>query len=181
MNKSETGMLMSILEVAYPRFYKDQADDERKKALNVWHDFFKDYDSKIVAAALKALIAADTQGFPPVIGAILDRIRQITEPPEMTEMEVWALVSRAASRGIYYAKAEYEKLPLIVQKVLGSSNTLVEWGMLDVNQFQTVTQSNFMRSYRAKVQQEKMYNSLPEDIKKIADGATHRLLGSEWD
>lgn len=181
MNKSETGQLMSILEVAYPRFYINKTDEERKQALNLWFDCFKDYDSKIVAAALKALIVSDVQGYPPGIGAVMDRVRLITEPPQLTEFEIWALVARAASRGMYHSKEEFAKLPPLAQRIVGSPNTLVEWGQLDADQFHTVIQSNFMRSYRVLALREQSMNALPADVKKLIDGINRKMLGQSVD
>lgn len=183
MTLKETAMLMTILESAYPRFYKDQTEDERKNALKVWQDFFKDDDSRLVAAAMKALIASDEEGFPPTIGKLKARLRLITEPPKMTEMEVWALVSRAASRGMYHSKEEFSKLPPLAQRIVSSPNTLVEWGMLDASTFQTVTQSNFLRSYRALAQKQEAYDALPDDVRRIAGNISKQLsagLSGHW-
>lgn len=181
MTITETAMLMNILSTAYPRFYKEQTDAERKEAIKIWHDFFKDEDSKIVAAALKALIACDEEGYPPNIGKLKARIRQITQPPQMTEMEVWALVAHAASRGMYHSKEEFEKFPPIVKRIVGSPNQLVEWGQIDSNQFQTVIQSNFMRSYRALAQHEQMQQALPDDIKRFLYDLNQKMIGGFTD
>jgi|AGTN01.1.fsa_nt_gi Loader and inhibitor of phage G40P. len=176
MTLIETGMIMSILQAAYPQFYKNQTDEERAAALNLWASIFVDDNSSIVTAAVKALIETDEKGFPPHIGAVKARIRQLTEPPQMTELEAWALVSRAASRGTYDATEEFDRLPRMIQKALGSPNTLREWAQVESDIFQTVIQSNFMRSFRTMAARERDYNALPEDVKKLVSGMTQKLL-----
>lgn len=167
MTLEETGQLMDILRVAYPGFYKNSGEEEIVQAVKTWHMFFSDEEPAIVIAAVKALIETDEKGFPPHIGAVKSRIRQLTEPPQMTELEAWALVSRAASNSIYGAQREYDRLPPLIQKVLGSSNTLREYALCEQEVFNTVVQSNFMRSYRVRASTEREFNALPTDVKKL--------------
>jgi hypothetical protein len=82
-----------------------------------------------------------------------------TQPNEMTEAEAWALVRKAASNSFYgQAAKEFDKLPPILQRLVGTPNQLRDWGMMDSNEFNTVVASNFQRSYRARVKSDKEYN-----------------------
>jgi hypothetical protein len=138
---------------------------------------FKDDDAQIVTAAVQALIAADEKGFPPVIGQVKAYMRMLMPSDELSEMEAWTLVSRAASRGVYHAKDEFEKLPPLIQETLGSPQTLIDWGMIEERDFQTVTQSNFMRTYRAKAEKAREYRALPDNVKALIGGAVKQLEG----
>ena len=95
MTIEETAQVMDILTTAYPRFYSGKDAPDPEKALMLWASMFEADDVGVVMAAVKALIACDGKGYPPHIGAVKARIRQITIPQEMTEAEAWALVSRA--------------------------------------------------------------------------------------
>lgn len=73
MNLTETSAVMDILTVAYPQFYKTQSDLERISAVKLWAEMFRDDDVRAVLAAVKAIIASDEKGFPPVIGAVKEK------------------------------------------------------------------------------------------------------------
>ena len=95
MTVKETGLVMDILEAAYPQFYRNQDNDERTKATKLWAIMFADDDVELVLAAVRIFIASDTKGFPPVIGIIKSKIAQITSLDTMTEYEAWNLIREA--------------------------------------------------------------------------------------
>lgn len=175
MTIQETAQIMDILTIAYPQFYSGRNAPDPEKALELWAGMFSGDDVIIVAAAVKALIASESGNFPPSIGAVKARIRQITTPQEMTEGEAWALVLRAVSRGIYNAKDEFERLPKLIQGVVGSHNQLREWAMMDADTVQSVVASNFQRSYRARAAANKDYAALPPDVRALVDGMAGKL------
>lgn len=177
MTLKETGMIMSILSAAYPQFYAKQTPEEKQSALKLWAAMFADDDPKIVTAAVQTLIVSDEKGFPPHIGAVKAKIRLLTEPEEMSELDAWALVSQAVRRTQWqHPEKQFDKLPEIIRQTLGSAQTLVDWGKVDEDAFNTVVQSNFMRTYRAKSQKKQEYNALPENIKTLISGGMLKQL-----
>lgn len=175
MTIQEVGQIMDILTAFYPSFYAKQSEDEKYQASVVWASLFDGYPAKIVVAAVRAFVGTDEKGFPPVPGQIMAKVRKITEPDEMTEAEAWALVRKATENGYYGAKEEFEKLPPILQRLVGSPNQLKEWAIMDVEEFQTVVASNFQRSYRARAASEREYQALPPDVKALAESLSARL------
>ena len=131
--------IMSILSAAYPQFYKNQTEEERGQALKLWAAMFAEDDVKIVVAAVKTLIVSDEKGYPPHIGAVKARIRQLIEPQEMTELEAWGLVAKAVSQTDWNnPEKQFNKLPELIRQTLGSPNTLMEWGLVNTDSFNTV-------------------------------------------
>lgn len=179
MTIQETAQIMDILTVAYPQFYSGRNAPDPQKALSLWAGMFADDDVIIVAAAVKALIATDTGNFPPSIGAVKARIRQITTPQEMTEGEAWALVLRAISRSAYNAREEFDKLPKLLQSVVGSPNQLRDWAMMDSDTVQSVVASNVQRSYKARAAANRDYAALPADVKALVDSMADKLALKE--
>lgn len=175
MTRSEVISLMSILQVAYPSFYAKQNEGEIQAAVRLWAEMFADDDPAVVAAAVKALIVADDKGYPPHIGAVKTKMRKLTNPGEMSESEAWGKISLALQNGIYGAKEEFEKLPPVLQKVVGSPNQLREWAVMDLETVQSVVASNVQRSYRTHVQREREYNALPNDVKALVSGLADSL------
>lgn len=179
MTLQEVGQIMDILAAIYPAFYSKQSDNERYNAASLWASLFEPYPVKLVAAAVKSFIASDTKGFPPVPGQIMEKVRLLTQPQEMSEAEAWALVKRACSNGIYGAQAEFDALPLPIRQIVGSPSQLREWAMVDGGEFNTVVASNFQRAYRVHAQRERDYMALPPDIRELADSLSGRMALEE--
>lgn len=175
MTLQETGAIMDILETAYPRFYIGVTAEQSEKTVAFWCSMFQDEPVHIVAAAVKALIALDTKGFPPVIGQIKEKIRMLATPSEMTEGEAWCLVAGALRNGLYGSKEEFEKLPPDVQRIVGSPNQIREWAMMDVEAVQSVVASNFQRAYRKRIERKAEFEALPSDIKQIVGSLSNQF------
>lgn len=167
MTSEETVKILSVLRGAYPQFYKNTTKQEAYDTINLWAEMFSDDDFMIVAAAVKALIAGDEKGFPPVIGQVKARIRQITKPQEMTEGEAWALVAKAIRNSAYDSRKEFDALPGDIQRIVGAPSQLKDWGTMDSDTVHSVVASNFQRAYRVKAEQRKNYDALPGDVKQI--------------
>lgn len=163
MTRQETKDLMAILKAAYPNFYKDISKEEAKAAVDLWATIFSDTPAKLVIEAVKSLIC--TLKYPPTIADVKEKIAAIMHPEMMTEMEAWQKVRRAIS--YYNADETFAQLPPVIQKIVGSPNTLREWAQMEAEIVDSVIQSNFMRSYKAKMTQEKEYAMLPESTKQL--------------
>ena len=175
MTLQDVGQVMDVLTAIYPAFYSKQTDDERYNASVLWASLFEPYPVELVVAAVKGFVGTDTKGFPPVPGQILEKLRALTQPREMGEAEAWAMVKKACSNGIYGAQKEFEKLPPIVQKILGSPSQLRDWALCDTDELNTVIASNFQRAYRREVTRQRDYNALPPDVRALADKLSERM------
>ena len=169
MTRQETATIMDILAAAYPRFYSGPDAPNPVQTLNLWATMFADDPVEVVAMAVKAFIASDKKGFPPHIGAIKDAIVKLKTPDAMTEQEAWELVRRATSNSNYGAKDEFEKLPPVVRRLVGSPNQLREWAMMDSDTLNSVVASNFQRSYKARAASEREYMALPNDVRNAME------------
>lgn len=184
MTREETLTVMGVLKAAYPGYYKDMGRRDAEGVVSLWEAMFADTPAQIVAAAVKAHIATDTKGFPPHIGAIKSAIVKITKPPEleMSEMEAWNLVRRAIHgasmedwsrrfrNGVLdprpSAVVNFDALPEVIQRIVGQPERLAEWEKLDSDEIDTVIQSNFMRSFRARTEHEREFLALPTDVRE---------------
>lgn len=169
MTLAQTGTIMEILKTAYPHFYSGPDAPDPKKTLSLWAEMFRHDDVALVAAAVKGLIESDEKGFPPHIGAVKAKLRLITGERGMTEAEAWGLVSSAVRNGLYGSREEFEKLPSILRRLVGSPNQLREWAMMDSDTLHSVVASNFQRSYKAAAQREREIAKLPPDVKALVD------------
>ena len=174
MTREDTIKILSILRGAYPGFYRDITKQEAEATIVLWASMFEEEPFELVGAAVKAFITADAKGFPPAIGQIKERIRQITQPEELTEQEAWAYVSKAISRSTYGSVEEFEKLPPEIQAVVHDPGQLRQWALSEADEVETVIASNFMRSFRAKQKATKEYLALPTEVKRMMIAAGYR-------
>lgn len=137
-------------------------------AAKVWADMLKEYTYEQVDMGLKMYIKSDTSGFAPTPGQIVDKIHSMTQPEQLNEMEAWALVAKALRNGGYHALEEYEKLPLAVQKAVGTHEQLRNWA-LDENFNEEVAKSNFLRAYRAEAKREQELAKMPSDVRRLVE------------
>lgn len=169
MTRQETATIMDILDAAYPRFYTGADAPNPVQTLNLWATMFADDPVEVVAMAVKAFIASDKKGFPPHIGAIKDAIVKLKTPDAMTEQEAWELVRRACSNSNYGAREEFDKLPPVVRRLVGSPNQLREWAQMDSDTLNSVVASNIQRSYKARAASEREYMALPSDVRNAME------------
>ena len=165
MTRQEALAIMAMLKTAYPSFYKDLSKEDLNAAVNLWATMFADDPAYIVTEAVKSLMC--TLKYPPTIADVKEKIAAIMHPEmmTMTEMEAWQKVRRAIS--YYNADETFAQLPPVIQKIVGSPNTLREWAQMEAEMVDSVIQSNFMRSYKAKMTQEKEYAMLPESTRQL--------------
>ena len=179
MNRHEVVAILKILKVSYPRFYANIEKEEATEIVNLWSTMFADNSAKIVTEAVKSLIA--TLKFPPTIADVKEKIKLLTEIESMTEIEAWNKVRQAIS--YYNAGKNFERLEPVLQRLVGSPQQLREWALMDNEAVQSVVQSNFMRSYKAKAKHEEEMKLIPESAKKLIDEVQQkaRLIGSSKD
>lgn len=165
MTKNEVIKLLMTIQTFYPSYRVEN----KEFAINAWYTIIGDCDYKLMEKALRTYITTDTSGFAPNIGQLLDKLHTIQSPQELNEMEAWALVSKALRNGYYGAVEEFNKLPPLVQKAVGSPDNLRNWSQTDVKAIETVIQSNFMRSYAAIVKREYEIKKMPADAQALIE------------
>lgn len=168
MERADVLAVMAVLKAAYPGYYRGMSRKDADGIVGLWTDMFAEDDPAAVGAAVKALIATDAKGFPPHIGAVKEKLRQISQPAQMSPAEAWGMVWRAVQRSGYNSREEFDRLPDTLRRLVGSPEQLKAWSQMDADTVQSVIASNFQRSYQARAKQEADFMALPEDVKKIA-------------
>ena len=179
MTRQEALAVLAMLKTAYPSFYKHLSKEDINAAVNLWATMFSKEPIQVVTEAIKALIC--TLKYPPTIADVKEKIAMImqSQTQTMTEMEAWQRVKVAIS--YYNASEKFAELPPILQKIVGSPNQLREWALMNGEVVNSVIQSNFMRSYKAKVAQEKEYAMLPSSTKQLVAGLAQKYSLPEGD
>lgn len=163
---------MALLKAAYPNYYKNS--DDVQQAVKLWQSMMCDYQAELVTQAVRAVIA--TNKYPPTIAEVIEKINFLTQKEETTEVAAWGLVKKAIRNSTYHSKEEFDALPEDIQATLGNYNVLKEWAMSEDSDTETVIASNFMRSYKKKVQSKKQYDALPKDLKMMIEQNSNPMI-----
>ena len=155
MTFEETQRVLAYITAAYPRYYANVSTDSARNMATVWADTLMDYSVEAVMTGVKGYISADGSGFPPAPGQIISYIHMIGHPADHSGTEAWALVRRAVNVPWDQFEASFATLPKCVQIAVGSPESLKEMAKMDLQQFETVAQSNFLRMYEAAKRREK--------------------------
>lgn len=175
MTKEQVGKLLITIQAYYPNYNPP----DKKIAINAWYVMLAEYPEDLVLQALRACIATNTSGFAPDVGQIMSKIQTISQPQELNEMEAWSLVSKALRNGYYGAIEEFNKLPPLVQKAVGSPDNLRNWAQTDSESIENVVQSNFMRTYRTVVNRAKEYQKMPKDIQALIESTNRSSYSAQ--
>ena len=167
MTRDETVKIIRIMCDCYPNYKPSNLSE----TVDVWNMMLEEYSYEQISVALKAYVHSDTSGFAPSIGQLINKLHEVQAPQELNEMEAWLLVGRALRNGTYGAVEEFNKLPPLVQKAVGSPDNLRNWAQTDSESIENVVQSNFMRTYRIVVNRAKEYQKMPKDIQILIENA----------
>ena len=175
MTRDDVIKLLMMVQAAYPN-YKPQ---DKTVTVNMWHEMLSEYDSNAVMAAFKAFVMTDSSGFPPSVGQILGVLRKASisdSESEITALEAWAMVSKALRNGYYGAEEEFEKLPPLVKKAVGSPMNLRNWSQTDLKSIETVVMSQFLSAYKTEQKRAEDLAMIPEGLKGMLIGTAGRKL-----
>ena len=184
MSKQEMYKLIAMLKVAYPKYFTATDKEELRLQVEIWHSMFSDTPYKLAEEAIKALMCS--LKFPPTIADVKEKIALITLPAPMSEMEAWDRVRAAVDDVTHYAEFDsldgiripahvlnqrvFDKLPRTIQRCVGSPRQLLDWQDMDIGTFNSVVQSNFMRSYTAITRHEAEVAMLPGSTREFMLG-----------
>ena len=175
MTKNEVVKLLMTIQTFYPNYQVEN----KEFTINAWYSIIGDCDYKPMEKALRAYITTDTSGFAPSIGQLINKLHEVQSPQELNEMEAWLLVSKALRNGTYGAVKEFNKLPPLVQKAVGSPDNLRNWAQTDSESIENVVQSNFMRTYRTVVNRAKEYRKMPKDIQALIESTNRSSYSAQ--
>ena len=133
----------------------------------VWYMALKDFDYKDVQKATFEYIRIGK--YKPKPADIVDLIlnsKVPQQPEELNPQEAWSLVYKAICNSAYNSIKEFEKLPEIVQKAVGSADNLKSMAIDSDFNF-GVEQSQFIKVYNTMLERKsKEYQLRLEEVKK---------------
>ena len=161
--------LMVTLRAAYSseKFMPD------KESARVWYEMLKDIDYPTLARGVYKLIQSTP--YPPTIATIREACVSMQGVAQLSDLEAWALVRKALSNGYYGAEGEFAKLPLLVQKAVGSPANIREMAQASLDSM-SVYQAQFLRAYRAEVQRAADLAKLSPQLRQLLTQTTTEMI-----
>ena len=175
MTRDETIKILAVLKANYSEYFRDMKKVDAEALINLWTESFCDTPYDAVSAGVMAFITTDTKGYMPKVGMIKEQLRKLTAKEQMTEQEAVSLILKATRNGLYGAKEEFDKLPPILQRLVGSPEQIRSWSLMSEDDIQTVVASNLMRSYRVVAKQEEYRQALPSKLQAMIETAADKL------
>lgn len=180
MTREETAQILRVIKTEWRHSFANITRQDMENMLNLWAEMFADDDAGIVGAAVKSIIVAGNREFAPNIGQIKEQMRKLTEKHgDKSEAEAWARIRKAIRNSGYESREEFERLPPILQRLVGSPSQLREWAMMDSDELNTVVASNVQRAYRTMQQREIETAKLPKEVKAYIAGYAQKLALSD--
>lgn len=171
MKREETVKIIRIMCDCYPNYKPNNLTE----TVDVWNMMLSDYTYEQISVALKAYILADTNGFAPSIGQLVDRVNTFSQPQELNELEAWSLVHKAIKNSSYNSEYEFSMLPDVIRKAVGTPNQLRTWAM-DENFNEQVVSSHFIKCYRSEVARYRDFRKMPANIQSlISNNSNNRI------
>lgn len=164
MTVKEARKLIAVFMVTYPNYKLVDVD----LAAATWASTLEDYTWDQVNLGFKAYARENTSGFAPVPGQIVEKIKMLTQPRELNEMEAWSLVSKALRNSAYNSIEEFAKLPELVQQAVGQPSQLQAWAT-DSDYNEMVASSNFIKCYRIVVQRDAEIKKMPDRMRRMIE------------
>ena len=169
--------MLSLLKVTYPAFYSKMKRDDLILIVDLWSDMFRDDDVNIVKYALKELIATHS-GYPPDIAAVKNKMKELCSSAtgEATDEDLWLVLKKSVSNGLYGAEQEFEKLPAVLKRYVGTPSTLTEMALIDTDTFNTVTHGQFLKQIKVIKEREEYSQNMPDDVKRLISSVYKPLV-----
>lgn len=164
MTREETIKILMVVQAAYPNY----KPPDKTVTVNFWYEMLSDYSYQQIEAAVKAFIRTDNRGFAPSIGDIMDKIQLLFGDAQLNEVEAWELVWKAICNSGYHSEEEFEKLPELAKKSVGSPSQLRQWALSNVDD-KTISywKTDFQRLYRTFQQREREINKLSPELAQM--------------
>ena len=172
MTKEDTKKMIMYLRTAYKGFCEDV---NLTDAVNVWYDAFKNEDVRVMGIAARNYVKSSE--YPPTLAGIQKQLDLIKN--KSTDAELWALIVKATKNSTYGAVEEYEKLPPVCQKFIGSPTALKDLGQISEGTLETVVKGQFIKTAPQIREHHEVQTGLPMAVREVIEEARIRLLTEE--
>lgn len=176
MTREECAKCLSVLRVTYQTFARGMKPADAENLIDAWYMCFTNDPYEVVSLAIYDLIQTK-KDFAPDIATVKERIREMKAEVsgEPSNDEMWAMLKKAASNSIYNAREEFEKLPPILQKYLGSPAELHAMAVTPESTLETVNRGMFFKNIERTREREEFRERLNPEMRVMLGGLSERM------
>lgn len=141
------------------------------ETVDIWYQMLKDLNYEDASAALGKHLSISP--YPPTIADI----RRIQVDDGMNGEQAWALVFKAIENSNYHSQEEFDSLPELIQKAVGSPANLRELALMPTDTVNSVEKSHFLRIYELEKKRKKETDAIPVAIRNRIQRSCDLLEG----
>ena len=171
MTREQTVDLVRSVVSLYPNWKPENLTE----TVNAWHWALEEYPAEAVKGALQIYLKTNNSGFAPSVSQLITSMYAPIENDQLTEGEAWYLVKKAMNGSAWNAQENFDKLPPLVQRAIGSPTVLRQWGLTDSDEVNTVIMSNFQRTYKALLSKQDFNNKIPAQLSDLVKGIAEKI------
>lgn len=160
MNKEEFVKILT----GVGKLYDKELDQE---VLTMWLSFFKDNTTNEFKQAINEHIK--TSRYFPTIADIKEKIYK-SKSQEESNVDLWERLLEAIRRSSYYYEEEFNKLPMLLKRYVGSSTQLQELAMMDSETIHSVVKGQFLKQIellKKNYKEQEICNNLLQEKKYV--------------
>lgn len=173
MTRENTIELLSLIKIAYPRFYTNLTKQDAQATIDLWSAMFKECDYTLVKMATQTLI--NTLEFPPTIADIKNEMYQLTNHEEDTALDEWNQIKSAMQSSYDGMSEAFNRLPYCAKKFVGSSRQLYDWATsTDFND--GVLRGQFLKQYEVLKKRQKYNQLMSSEVREFINGLSEQKM-----
>lgn len=174
MTEREFSILVKGMKSIYssPSFIAD------KNAFDVWFSLLKDLEYMDCSRAIQKHM--QTSEYQPTVATIRKIVAAFKDKDSAVPNEYFFNeIKSAVSKGIYYSESAFSDLSDISKQVVGSSDNLRAWAVMDSNEFNTVQKSYILKAVDKIRQNDAEMKTISPNLKDIFEQVLKGLEKNE--
>jgi len=149
MTIKDTQKLLTIIYSGYPNFHPE----DPYMTVKVWQKILEPDNYEDLEAALMIYMRSDTSGFAPSPGKLHSMISSMQDPG-LSEGEITSMLTFASRNANYGSEEEYNKLPKLLRRAIGSPAVIRTWGTMEAEQLKYVF-GNVVKTYNKLMEEDR--------------------------
>lgn len=149
MTRDDTKKLLLAISLTYSNF----KTVDLGAVIDVWHSILRVEDAQEIQDAFVTFARTDMSGFAPTPGILCQMVAN-RKADEMTDGEVITMLTMASRNANYGFEEEFNKLPPLLQKAVGSPTVIRNWGLMESEEL-GYTFNQLARTYHRLVEEHK--------------------------
>lgn len=171
MTRKNVIELLGLIRIGYPRFYSNLTKEDALATIELWLSMFKDCEYELVKTAVQSLI--NSSEYPPTIADVKNEMYKLNNIEGDNSIDEWNAIRKAIKSSIYYSVENFNSLPPIAKRFVGSPNQLREWAMSD-NFNDGVIRGQFMKQYETLAKRKKYVALMTPEVREFIQKLTEK-------